>query len=949
MGIFSQTQYEISKMSKGARLIFEENPYCILGLPCNASKTAALDRRDKLAKLSKLGASNSFVSEYDLSDVEKPNRDLGNVQVAISRLDQLDNTWLWFSTYNCAKTWQTKKDIFGKYVVPKSYDELLAAYIFALVTDSSFQNTNLWTIIVAQINTYLRQCDSEMFKILSSRINPDERVKYSDEAIIRSFVRTIEKPLHAAIDELDGQAILRIFKDKNTYSFLHEKYSDNLKTRLLNWVSEKLVPVSDSREKYNAKGNHVTSKEETEEALRALSEFTEEYYPTCAELKDYLDRTTSDMMMFRIKEQFYTGVNPLLTGGKKVEACKYESLIFMYCNDYEKSQIKAYSPLEHLDIPDSEFTADECRTIALTFKYEGEGAQPDKYFLWNMRGAERGNATAQNSIGFCFDHGIGCEKSQLTATKWFRRAAQNGDPFGWSNLALYYRFGYGGCIRDKEEDFNCLVIAFLLDPSDSREKAISQNHTDWQERFNALGFQPGTNWLELSSLADGGNAAAQCFLGMALYKGKNGATIDKNESRRVLLRSSLGECEWASVLLKAFFNIDDKEVTSGIDMFNLGVDYANNADPQSNDLSFYWYSKAVLNNYTFAYNNLGVCYFEGTGTSEDKVKAVDCYKKAVTLHPDNEYALYNYGRALFFGNGTAKDVGLAKIMLLRSANGGHSGAKRFLEDHFSTEAAGEVAFDNLYIRAYDAKIDNDRIFVKFIVENHDNRKYELWAKSVRSDGEMARSFLRKIVGFFGEFEAEIKIPFQFSSPGSSIGFCIGIDNENGDELFSSSLISLQVDSADSDIDARDLDFTYLSFESKEIFNSNGVAISFEGIDFDEKPPELEFSVENANGDTRDIWIKELYIDGELNAEYVLLGACAGGSSGGFGYALDNSMSLKGEHSILLSLEIDDDDDSELDSTADITISIDFSKETMELTVADEDSGYDDEADLLFME
>lgn len=40
--------------------------------------------------------------------------------------------------------------------------------------------------------------------------------------------------------------------------------------------------------------------------------------------------------------------------------------------------------------------------------------------------AERGNADAQNSLGWCYEKGLGVERSQKEAAKWFHLAAQNG-------------------------------------------------------------------------------------------------------------------------------------------------------------------------------------------------------------------------------------------------------------------------------------------------------------------------------------------------------------------------------------------------------------------------------------------------------------------------------------------------------------------------------------------
>ena len=103
----------------------------------------------------------------------------------------------------------------------------------------------------------------------------------------------------------------------------------------------------------------------------------------------------------------------------------------------------------------------------------------------------------------------------------------------------------------------------------------------------------------------------------------------------------------------------------------------------------YWYNEAASQNYTPAYNRIGVCYKEGTGVEKSLTKAFeffmkgaeagnkwaqlnlgDCYKDGVKYyilgdgdiyyyidksHPDIEQAKYWWGKAAAQGNETAKN------------------------------------------------------------------------------------------------------------------------------------------------------------------------------------------------------------------------------------------------------------------------------------------------------
>lgn len=57
--------------------------------------------------------------------------------------------------------------------------------------------------------------------------------------------------------------------------------------------------------------------------------------------------------------------------------------------------------------------------------------------------AEGGDATAQNSVGALYDHGLGVDESDSEAAHWYSLAADQGLPLAMRNLAGMYAGGYG--------------------------------------------------------------------------------------------------------------------------------------------------------------------------------------------------------------------------------------------------------------------------------------------------------------------------------------------------------------------------------------------------------------------------------------------------------------------------------------------------------------------------
>ena len=57
--------------------------------------------------------------------------------------------------------------------------------------------------------------------------------------------------------------------------------------------------------------------------------------------------------------------------------------------------------------------------------------------------AEGGDATAQNSVGALYDHGLGVDEDDATAAYWYQLAADQNLPLAMRNLANMYAGGHG--------------------------------------------------------------------------------------------------------------------------------------------------------------------------------------------------------------------------------------------------------------------------------------------------------------------------------------------------------------------------------------------------------------------------------------------------------------------------------------------------------------------------
>ena len=81
------------------------------------------------------------------------------------------------------------------------------------------------------------------------------------------------------------------------------------------------------------------------------------------------------------------------------------------------------------------------------FKKGWAAEQAGDYALavkWYRKGAEQGDAKAQNNLGVMYGNGYGVTQDDAEAAKWYRKAAKQGHADAEFNLALMYDMGWGG-------------------------------------------------------------------------------------------------------------------------------------------------------------------------------------------------------------------------------------------------------------------------------------------------------------------------------------------------------------------------------------------------------------------------------------------------------------------------------------------------------------------------
>lgn len=155
-------------------------------------------------------------------------------------------------------------------------------------------------------------------------------------------------------------------------------------------------------------------------------------------------------------------------------------------------------------------------SLLLTLDGYGQQTNPRITFEETKANAENGDVAAQDAIGVRYATGDGIALNNFLASRWFRRAAEQGDARAQYHLALYY--------YDRQRvDYHEATIWY--------RKAAEQGHADSQNQLGVMYAQAkgvtedldeAVKWFRLA--AEQGNASAKVNLEKTFQrKGANGS------------------------------------------------------------------------------------------------------------------------------------------------------------------------------------------------------------------------------------------------------------------------------------------------------------------------------------------------------------------------------------------------------------------------------------------
>lgn len=264
-----------------------------------------------------------------------------------------------------------------------------------------------------------------------------------------------------------------------------------------------------------------------------------------------------------------------------------------------------------------------------------------KYYQWS---ADQGYAAALSNLGYCYKHGQGVKEDRYEAVRLYGLGADQNHATSLNNLGYCYQHGYG-----VEKDLQEAVR--LYQRSAEQGHSTAQNNLGYCYQYGQgceKNLAEAVRLYELSAnqgCSFGQNSLGHCY--------KRGHGVPKDYIKAVYYYRLSAEQGHATA------------------QNNLGYcyQYGQGVDVNYGE-AVRWYKLSVEQGQASAENNLGFCYQCGIGVKKDLGEAVRLYKSSA--EKGYAVAMYNLGLCYLNGMGVANNAEKAVQLIKSSAEQGHT-------------------------------------------------------------------------------------------------------------------------------------------------------------------------------------------------------------------------------------------------------------------------------------
>ena len=285
---------------------------------------------------------------------------------------------------------------------------------------------------------------------------------------------------------------------------------------------------------------------------------------------------------------------------------------------------------------------------------------------------------AQYQLGMRYADGVGKQKDELEAERWFKKASNQNHMAAKAQL---------GVLLLKENPETAIELFKSAAASGDAVGQLQLGKACRDGKQVPKDYKKALEWF--LKAAKQGNAEAQNQVGIRYADGQ-GTSKNKTEAAKWYRRSAEQGYSWGQYNLgkqyrdgggviadsQQAFNWFLKAAEQGIAgaQIEVGSSFFNGKHVQKDQSkALKWYLKAADQGNAHAQNVVGIRYHNGEGTTKDRTEANKWFLKAAKQ--DYAWAQYNLAENYRDGLGTTKNQSLAFEWFLKAANNGHAKAQ----------------------------------------------------------------------------------------------------------------------------------------------------------------------------------------------------------------------------------------------------------------------------------
>ena len=339
-----------------------------------------------------------------------------------------------------------------------------------------------------------------------------------------------------------------------------------------------------------------------------------------------------------------------------------------------------------------------CTPLAYNTKYgKGVTTNVSRANQLNKLACDNSNAVACTNYGYNYANGVGLTTNYYTAAELYRKACDLGHAMGCRNLGSYYQSGTGvtksaerakqlykqACDGgDKTGCDNYKKMTNVTPTPVNNKPWHTIPEADWNKNYLMTLLDriwSRTNFNELKTAADSGDAKAATLLGLVYANSKYGQTVSNYNTHRYYKKGCDGGVYIACSILGYNYKYGKNGATTDINLANQYNEKACNGGnahactnqgynyekgegyPKNEYRAAQLYKKACDIGHALGCRNQASMYDRGAGVTQNKYTARRLYQQACT--GGDSSGCGSLGNYMYLGLGGAKDVngGIAKL------------------------------------------------------------------------------------------------------------------------------------------------------------------------------------------------------------------------------------------------------------------------------------------------